>query len=134
MNEDTKLTREIVLEFLRSVEARDIDAVVRCFTPAATYQNVPYEIHTGHDAIRRLFLPILSRSSRVQWEIISESFLPWRAHLERVDRFWIDGSEYSVPCHGVVYVEEASGRIAAFRDYLDLGLWREKVMSVLAPK
>ena len=120
--------------FLRAVEARNVDDVVMSFTEQAEYQNVPYESHVGRDAIRALFAPILTRSSRVQWEIVSEVYIPGRAHLERIDLFWIDGSEYSVPCHGVVHVDQYSGLISGFFDYLDLGLWREKVKSVLAPR
>ena len=131
MSDATKLA---VRRFLDAVEARDVDAVVASFSPDATYQNVPYEVHAGHDAIRTLFANILHRSSKVQWDILSEAYVPGRAHLERVDRFWIDGTEYSVPCHGVAHVDEDAGDITKFLDYLDLGVWREKVRSALAPK
>jgi limonene-1,2-epoxide hydrolase len=134
VDEITKSTQNAVSHFLRAVEARNVDDVVMSFTEQAEYQNVPYESHVGRDAIRALFAPILTRSSRVQWEIVSEVYIPGRAHLERIDRFWIDGSEYSVPCHGVVHVDQDSRLISGFFDYLDLGLWREKVKSVLAPR
>jgi limonene-1,2-epoxide hydrolase len=129
----TKSTRKAVEHFLRAVESRDVNAVVECFTHDATYQNVPYEIHNGREAIRGLFAPILTRSSKVRWEILSEAYEPGRAHLERIDRFWIDGKEYSVPCHGVVHIDRDRALIRAFADYLDLGLWRDNIRNVLAP-
>ena len=93
MDETTKSTHNAVIHFLQAVEARNVDDVVMSFTEQAEYQNVPYESHIGRDAIRALFTPILTRSTRVQWEIVSEVYVPGRAHLERIDRFWIDGSE-----------------------------------------
>ena len=54
-----------------------------------------------------------------------------RVHLERVDRFWISGKEYSVECHGVITVDTTDGLIVSFLDYLDLGEWRAKLGNVL---
>jgi hypothetical protein len=54
-----------------------------------------------------------------------------RVHLERVDRFWIRGKEYSVACHAVITVDMTNGLIVSFIDYLDLGKWRETLGDVL---
>ena len=54
-----------------------------------------------------------------------------RVHLERIDRFWIQGKEYSVACHAVINVDMASGLIASFIDYVDLGEWRATLGDVL---
>ncbi|MSX21892.1 MAG: hypothetical protein F2795_06225, partial [Actinobacteria bacterium] len=71
--------------------------------------------------------PILLRSERVQWDVVSASFTEHRAWLERVDRFWIDGVEYAVRCNGVLEVDPESGLIREFRDYVDLGEWRARL-------
>jgi limonene-1,2-epoxide hydrolase len=78
-----------------------------------------------------MFERILERSERVEWEIRTAAYLDDRAHVERVDRFWIDGACYAVPCHCVAEVDAPSGLITEFRDYLDLGMWRQSLGSVL---
>ena len=69
---------------------------------------------------------VLRRSDRVRWDVVSESYGDRRAWVERVDRFWIDGSEYAVRCNGVFEFDRDSGLITEVRDYVDLGEWRER--------
>lgn len=120
----------VVRALLRAVAARDPDAVLRCFSPAATWQNVPHPAVTGHDGIRAMLSPILARSSRVQWDVVTEAYRDDRAWLERVDRFWIDGIEYAARCNGVLEFDASSGVITEFRDYVDLGEWRARIAEV----
>ena len=118
---------EIVRSFLDAVEARDADAVVRHFAPEATWQNVPHPPATGHEGIHAMLAGILGRSQTVRWDIVSESYAPGRAWLERVDRFWIDDVEYAVQCNGVLEIDEEAGLITELRDYVDLGEWRARL-------
>lgn len=112
---------------LQAVGARDLDAVVRCFSPHATWQNVPHPAVEGHEGIRSMLGPILARSSDVRWDVVTESHRDDRAWLERVDRFWIDGHEYAVRCNGVVEFDPGAGLITEWRDYVDLGEWRSRL-------
>jgi limonene-1,2-epoxide hydrolase len=116
-----------VARFLSAVESTDADAVAACFTDDATYQNVPHPPAVGPAAIAAMFRPILSRCTKVHWEIVSSSYAEDAAWLERVDRFWIDGTEYRIECNGVAMVDPESGKLTAFRDYVDLGVWRERL-------
>lgn len=116
-----------VTQFLAAVESMNAATVAGCFTEDAVYQNVPHPPVRGPAAIADLFRPILSRCQRVHWEIVSASFGVDMAWLERVDRFWIDGVEYRIECNGVAVVDTATGRLRAFRDYLDLGVWQERL-------
>jgi limonene-1,2-epoxide hydrolase len=125
------VTRAVVRRFLEAVEARDLDAIGSCFTGQASYRNVPEPPVIGPAGVRSMFAPIISRSERVVWDIVSEAYAGDRAHLERLDRFWIDGVEYVAPCHGVVIVDPAVGRISEFRDYVDLAPWRSRVGAAL---
>lgn len=102
-------------------------ALVACFTEVGSWQNVPHAPWVGRAEIAERLGPILSRSERVQWEVVSASFAGNRAWLERVDRFWIDGVEYAVRCNGVLEVDVATGLISEFRDYVDLGEWRARL-------
>jgi limonene-1,2-epoxide hydrolase len=122
--------KEAVARFLAAVETMDAGAVAACFTEDATYQNVPHPPAEGRDAIAAMFRPILSRSTRVRWDIVTSSYAEDTAWLERVDRFWIDGTEYAIECNGVATVDPATGRLTAFRDYLDLGVWRQRISGV----
>ncbi len=118
---------DIVRSFLDAVEARDTDAVVAHFAPDATWQNVPHPAAQGRDGIHAMLAAILGRSEAVRWDIVSESYAPGRAWLERVDRFWIGGEEYAVQCNGVLEIDEDAGLITELRDYVDLGEWRARL-------
>ena len=74
-----------------------------------------------------MLAPILLRSDRVQWDVVTASFSEHRAWIERVDRFWIDGVEYAVRCNGVIDIDAGTGLIRELRDYVDLGEWRERL-------
>ncbi|MEI7993072.1 MAG: nuclear transport factor 2 family protein [Actinomycetota bacterium] len=112
---------------LGAVERREVPALVACFTEEGSWQNVPHEPWRGRLAIAERLGPILSRSERVQWDVVSASFTEHRAWIERVDRFWIDGAEYAVRCNGVLEADPESGLISEFRDYVDLGEWRARL-------
>ncbi|GEL26316.1 hypothetical protein PSU4_52700 [Pseudonocardia sulfidoxydans NBRC 16205] len=124
-------SREIVERFLAAVGAGDPDAAAACFAPDATYANMPHPPAVGPSQIKALLAPILNRAEYVEWEIVTASYAPTRAWLERVDRFRIDGREYAIECNGVVEIDPVSGLITAFRDYVDLGVWRARLGDVL---
>ena len=98
-----------------------------CFTEDATYRNMPREPAVGRPAIEALFTPILGRSERVVWDVVSAAYEEHTAWLERIDRFWIEGRQYRIECNGVLLVDPPTGLIAEFRDYVDLGVWRARL-------
>ncbi|MFI6712295.1 nuclear transport factor 2 family protein [Nonomuraea sp. NPDC050478] len=118
--------------FLAAVHARDADAAAGCFAEDGTYANVPHAPVAGRAPVAALLRPILGRAERVRWELVTASYTDERAWLERVDRFWIDGREYSVACNGVAEVDPARELITGFRDYTDLAPWRALIAPVLA--
>ena len=124
--------RQIVRQFLTAVETCDLDGIEGCFAPTARYANVPHAPAVGRAAIRALLEPILTRSSEVRWEIVSDAYLARRAFLERVDHFVIDGVDYSVECNGVYELDPDEGVITEVRDYVDLGPWRAKIAHVFS--
>lgn len=120
----------MIQRFLDAVEARDIVAIGGCLAAEATWQNVPHPPAVGRQAIEAMLAPILSRSTKVQWDIVSAAYSHDQAWLERVDRFWIDGTEYAVRCNGVFDIDPTAGVIAGVRDYVDLGEWRARLAAV----
>lgn len=125
------LPRDVVHSFLDAVASRDIDAAAACFAEEAPYQNVPHPAHFGPAGVRDMLTNILAASSAVRWQVITEAYADNRGHLERIDRFVIDGIEYAVSCHAVIEVDEENGLIRSFRDYSDLTPWRAQVRPVL---
>jgi len=118
---------QLIQSFLAAIAARDIDAVLTHFASDATWQNVPHPRAVGHDGIAAMLGPILARSSQVRWDVISASYDDTHAWLERIDRFWIDGTEYAVRCNGVFEIAPDAGVVTEVRDYVDLGEWRDRL-------
>lgn len=123
--------REVVERFLAAVGAGDADSAAACFAPDGTYANMPHPPVVGPAGVRGLLAPILDRAEYVEWEIVTASWTQTRVWLERVDRFRIDGREYAIECNGVFEVDPVTGLITAFRDYVDLGVWRARLGDVL---
>ena len=126
--------QHVLQTFFSAVESRDLDAIKHCFSEDARYCNVPYDPAVGREAIGELFRPIVTRSERIEWQIVSSAYTEHRAHIERLDCFWIDGQRYAVPCHGVALIDTARGVITEFRDYVDLGRWRATLGDALTRK
>ena len=116
----------IVRRWLDAIEARDIDAVLETFSPEGRWQNVPSPPAVGRESIRAMLAPIMQRSERVVWDIVTESYSDERAWLERVDRFTIAGIEYAARCNGVLEFDTEAGLITELRDYVDLAEWRAR--------
>ena len=119
-----------VTELLRAIESRDLRAVGRALSPAASWQNVPHPVVVGREHVVALLSGVLTWADEVRWEIVSASYDERRAWLERVDRFRLDGEWFDVRCNGVIEVDD-SGLVCEVRDYVDLGEWRERVQPVL---
>ncbi len=117
--------------FFDAVESGDLDAVAGCFTTDASYGNVPHEPARGRDGIRAMFAPIISRSTDIEWQIITEVQTADLAIAERVDRFRIDGQVYAIECMGIYRVDAKTGLLAEVRDYVDVGVWRARLGGVL---
>jgi limonene-1,2-epoxide hydrolase len=122
---------QIVLSLFTAVESGDLGAIGTHFAENATYSNIPYEPAVGRNAIIEMFRPIVTRSERIEWQIRTIATAEHRVHCERLDCFWIKGQEYAVPCHCVVEVDLATQQITAFRDYVDIGKWRETLGNAL---
>ena len=120
---------EIVESFLHALSTQDMEEIISFFDERSSWQNIPHPPAVGRKEITNMFRPIISKSSKVQWDIVNAVYESNRAWLERVDRFWINDIEYSVECNGVFELDLSKGIILTVRDYVDLGEWRKRLAS-----
>ena len=128
---DEDLTRLAIEELLAAVESRDLRKVECALHPDAVWQNVPHAPAAGRESVIQMLASIICWSDKVQWDVLSASVKGDTGWYERLDRFWIDGAEYAVPCNGVFRVDPTTRTVCALRDYLDLGEWRSSVAAVM---
>lgn len=129
---DEDLTRLAIEKLLAAVESRDLRKVGCALHPDAVWQNVPHAPAAGRESVMQMLASIICWSDKVQWDVLSASVRGDTGWYERLDRFWIDGAEYAVPCNGVFRVDPATRTVCALRDYVDLGEWRGTVAAVMA--
>lgn len=116
--------RSTVHRLLAAVESRDLETVGCCLTTDASWSNVPHPAAVGRAAVCAMLAVVVGRAEQVRWDVVSAAYDADRAHLERLDRFWIGGRELVSPCHGVFRVDLERGQVCEVRDYVDLGPWR----------
>ncbi len=79
----------------------------------------------GKVAIRESLAGFMASSEEVQWEVLNLAADADVVLTERVDKFKINGVWVEVPVMGVF--ETAGGKIAAWRDYFDLGQFQSRL-------
>ena len=126
------ITREAIETLLEAIESRDLRSVRRALHPTASWQNVPHPAAEGREAVIALLDGILCFSERVQWDVLRTSVDGTSASVERVDRFWLQGDEYAVACHGIFSVDIATRTVISVRDYVDVGEWQQRVSPMLS--
>jgi limonene-1,2-epoxide hydrolase len=112
----------VVRDFCAAWGRRDIGALLAYFTDDAVYHNMPMAPVTGRDGIREILNLFVPPSESIAFEIRHVAVRGELVFTERVDRFTIGGRTVELPVAGVFEVRD--GRIAAWRDYFDLGTWQ----------
>ena len=125
------LTQQAIEALLAAIESRDLRNVESALHPDAVWQNVPHAPATGRESVMQMLAGIICWSDKVQWDVLSASVKGDTGWYERLDRFWIDGAEYAVPCNGVLRVDPVTRTVCSLRDYVDLGEWRRSVAPVM---
>lgn len=110
----------VVRSMIEACCRRDLDAVLTHFHEDAVYHNVPIEPVQGLAAIRAMLAGFLDSASDVDWKIhqtlADENGLVMN---ERTDCFTLPTGRLELPVMGVFEVRD--GKIAAWRDYFDMG-------------
>lgn len=118
-NEDT------IRAFVDAWPALDIDRVVSFFAPDGIYHNIMLDPVQGQDNLRAFITAFLTGWSDVKWDILNMTSSGDLVFAERVDHFKVNGKPVSLPCCGVFEMKD--GKIAAWRDYFDMGTYVKAV-------
>lgn len=117
----------VVEAFIGHLNAMELEAAWALLDARVVYHNVPMEPVVGPDAVKAVFAMIPMTAMDWQTHAIATTD-DGRVLTERTDRFTLaDGRTVALGVMGVF--EVADGRIAAWRDYFDLGQW----MAQMAP-
>lgn len=110
----------VVREFCKLWLNGDVDAIVDSFTEDGVYHNIPMPILTGRAAIRDFLAGFLAGFDGVDFQIHRQVSQGSVVMNERTDVLRKkDGGEVPLPVMGVFEVRD--GKIAAWRDYFDMG-------------
>lgn len=112
---------ETVRRFIEAWSRLDADELVHWFTEDGVYHNVPTGPVQGHEALRPFIAGFIEPWTRTEWEIVSLLAEGDRVVAERVDHIEAGDVRLDLPCCGVFELRD--GRIAAWRDYFDLGTY-----------
>ncbi|HYZ09151.1 MAG TPA: nuclear transport factor 2 family protein [Pseudonocardiaceae bacterium] len=118
-------TIALIRRFLEACVRADAEEFAGYFTEDAVWWNAPWSPVTGREAIRETLRRGAARMTARPWEvrhIVAEGDV---VLTERVDHFTVDGASISVPCMGVFELRD--GKIAAWRDYWDLGQFEQQL-------
>ena len=59
----------VVRRFEEAFNANDVDALVQCFSPDATYTDTFFGPHTGHPALRAMFQRMFHEGYQYEWRM-----------------------------------------------------------------
>ena len=111
----------LVRDFCAAWRRKELDELLRFFTPDAVYHNMPLEPLRGIDAIRETLRMFVTPAEHIDFELLAIASSGNLVFTERVDRFTIMGKAVALPVAGVFEVRQ--GKIAAWRDYFDMQTW-----------
>ncbi|MGD9663999.1 MAG: limonene-1,2-epoxide hydrolase family protein [Novosphingobium sp.] len=110
-----------VLRFLDMWKARDVEGMLATFTDDASYIDMPLPPRRGLAEIRT-YIEALFTAFGVEIETLHIASNGPVIFTERVDYLTLDdGSRPPVPLPVTGVMEMRDGKIAVWRDYLDLG-------------
>lgn len=111
----------LVQSFCDAFGRRDADEILGFFTEDAVYHNIPMPAVSGKEAIRSVLDMFLKPSSSVEFEVLNMAGKADVVLTERIDRFQMGDTKVELPVMGAFDIRD--GKIAAWRDYFDVGMW-----------
>ncbi|MEE4359957.1 MAG: limonene-1,2-epoxide hydrolase family protein [Pseudomonadales bacterium] len=119
----------VVSGFIDAFNALDLERIMACFHDDAVYHNMPMTPVQGTGAIRAVIEGFVGLASEIDWVVLGTvSDGRGRVMNERLDRFLIQGQWLELPVMGAFEVD--AGRIRAWRDYFDLGVFQRRLAEI----
>jgi limonene-1,2-epoxide hydrolase len=115
---------EVVRRFCAAWNANDLESLVELMTENAVYHVIPIGPVQGEQAIRQAFKAFLDLASNINLEIRNIGTAGSVVFAERVDHFDVGEAHVDLPCAGVY--EVVNDKIAAWRDYCDVGMFDQQ--------
>lgn len=110
----------VVRNFCEAFSRQQLDELLDYFAEDAVYDNVPIGAATGREAIGATLQQFLDPSGEAVFEIRSLATDGAVVLTERIDHLTLNGKQVSLPVMGTFEIT-SDGKIAAWRDYFDLG-------------
>jgi steroid delta-isomerase-like uncharacterized protein len=117
----------IVRDFEKAFNRQDVEALLACFTPGATYTDTFFGAHTGSAALRAMFERMFREGRSYSW--VMDAVVESRDTAAAEWTFGYVVSEAiprsagrTVRFRGMSLFELDGGRIARYREYFDEGL------------
>ena len=111
---------ETVNEFIRLINAMDIDGAVALCSDDVEYDNVPMGKNLGPAAVKEFLAPMVGGVDAVEFIVHRQAATGNVVMNERTDRFIKGDQAADIPVAGVFEVDD-EGRISLWRDYFDMG-------------
>jgi limonene-1,2-epoxide hydrolase len=122
---DSKGSAALIRQFIEACVRADPEEFASYFTEDAIWWNAPWEPVQGREAIRETLRRGAARMVALPWEIRHIAADGDVVLTERVDNFLVGEMCVRVPCMGVFELRD--GKIAAWRDYWDLGQFERQL-------
>lgn len=111
----------IVRDFCNAFARQDLAELLGFFAEGAVYHNIPLPPAEGVAAIEATLKQFLDPSGEAEFRIRNFAVSDRAVLTERVDVLTIGGKRIEIPVMGTFEVD-ANGKIAAWRDYFDMGM------------
>jgi limonene-1,2-epoxide hydrolase len=116
---------ETVTEFIRRIEAKDVDGAFELCTDDIEYDNVPMPTAHGKEEAVGFLRPFVEGAAAIEWVVHRQTATGDVVMNERTDRFQMGDRWIEIPVAGVWELRD--GRIALWRDYFDMGQFNEQL-------
>ncbi len=122
---------EIVTEFIRAIERKDVAAAAALAADDISYENMPMAPIVGTEAMAATLEAFLAPASGVDWQILAQWEVGRTVINERLDRFEIGEGWLELPIAGVFEVN-GEDKISLWRDYFDMGSYTRQMADLTA--
>ncbi len=116
----------IVRDFCNAFARQDLAELLGFFAEGAVYHNIPLPPNEGLAAIEATLKQFLDPSGEAEFRILNFAVSGRAVLTERLDVLTLGGKRIEIPVMGTFEID-ADGKIAAWRDYFDMGMLQSQL-------